>query len=47
MGSIEGLVHSSELTGAGAIGEGDRMDVKVLGVDERGRLKLTRGDGGR
>ena len=42
MGSIEGLVHASELTGAGEIGEGDAMDVRVLGVDDRGRLKLAR-----
>jgi len=42
MGSIEGLVHASELTGAGEIGEGDAMDVRVLGVDDRGRLRLAR-----
>ncbi len=47
MGSIEGLVHASELTGLGEIGEGDSMDVRVLGVDDRGRLKLARADGGR
>ncbi len=46
MGSIEGLVHVSELAGAGEIGEGDPMEVRVLGVDERGRLKLARADGG-
>jgi hypothetical protein len=46
MGSIEGLVHVSELAGAGEIGEGDPMDVRVLGTDERGRLKLARVAGG-
>jgi polyribonucleotide nucleotidyltransferase len=42
MGSIEGLVPASSLTGAGEVGEGDMIEVKVLGVDERGRIKLTR-----
>jgi len=44
MGSIEGLVPASSLTGAGEVGEGDTIDVRVLGVDDRGRIKLTRAD---
>jgi polyribonucleotide nucleotidyltransferase len=45
MGSIEGLVHVSDLGGAGEIGEGDPMEVRVLGVDDRGRIKLARARG--
>lgn len=46
MGSIEGLVPAAALRGAGEIGEGDFMDVRVLGVDDRGRIRLVRVDGG-
>ncbi len=44
MGSIEGLVPAAALTGVGEVAEGDAMEVRVLGVDDRGRLKLGRAE---
>jgi len=38
--NIEGLVPIEMIPDAGAVAEGDRMLVKVLGYDSRGRLKL-------
>jgi polyribonucleotide nucleotidyltransferase len=45
MGSIEGLVPAGALAGVGAISEGDPLPVRVLGVDDRGRLRLARAEG--
>jgi polyribonucleotide nucleotidyltransferase len=42
MGSIEGLVPAGALAGVGTISEGDPLPVRVLGVDDRGRLRLAR-----
>ncbi|MCC6624741.1 MAG: polyribonucleotide nucleotidyltransferase [Deltaproteobacteria bacterium] len=48
IGDHEGLVHVSELAAARVdkVGDvvklGDQVDVKVLGADDRGRLKLSR-----
>jgi polyribonucleotide nucleotidyltransferase len=45
MGSIEGLVPAPALAGMGSISEGDAISVRVLGVDDRGRLRLARAEG--
>jgi len=48
VGDHEGLVHVSELAAtrvdkvSDVVKVGDQLDVKVLGADERGRLKLSR-----
>jgi polyribonucleotide nucleotidyltransferase len=48
IGDHEGLVHISELAMTrvnrteDAVAVGDRIEVKVLGADEKGRLKLSR-----